>query len=58
MITVQPDLRPTASQILQSREVSKAIKYFSLDVASIMPDYAEHQPSRLNLGLAVITNTD
>jgi len=30
MITVQPDLRPSANQILQSREITKAIKYFDL----------------------------
>ena len=28
MVTVQPDLRPSCSQILQSREVSKAIRQF------------------------------
>ena len=26
MITVQPELRPSANQILQSREIAKAIK--------------------------------
>jgi serine/threonine protein kinase len=30
MITVQPDMRPSANQILASREITKAIKYFDL----------------------------
>ena len=38
MITVQPDLRPSALQILQSREVAKAIKFYSIDTSDIMPD--------------------
>ena len=37
MITVQPELRPSANQILQSREVAKAIKLYNLDVSAIMP---------------------
>lgn len=39
MITVQPDLRPSANQILQSREVAKAIRYFSIDVSVIFPEF-------------------
>lgn len=33
MITVIPDLRPSAAQILQSREVAKAIKYYQINVS-------------------------
>ena len=41
MITVQPELRPSANQILQSREIAKAIKYYNLIVDHIMPEFAK-----------------
>ena len=57
MITVQPDLRPSANQILQSREVAKAIRTYNIDVSVIMPDFDQQQAPRVNLGLATITYT-
>ena len=57
MITVQPDLRPSANQILQSREVAKAIKYFNLDLSDTVPELASMKPSQVSLGLATITHT-
>lgn len=39
MITVQPDLRPSCEQILQSREIAKAIHMYQIDVSQTIPEY-------------------
>ena len=56
MITVQPDLRPSATQILESREVAKAIRYFNIDVSATIPDFDKQSTPGKHLGLATITH--
>ena len=56
MVTVQPDLRPSCSQILQSREVSKAIRQYQIDVSKTIPEFDYNLVPKANMGLATITN--
>ena len=56
MITVQPDLRPSCVQILQSREVAKAIEQYKIDVSETFPEFDGSLKPKANLGPATTTN--